>query len=1143
MHKKSDSESGISSPRIFLAFFLCSAAGMLAMLSFAAPAPAPVNSLEPSGAAITFGHPVISGIGGTGFEQDLRLDPSNPARLYTSVPGTLSADTSWIWRSLDTGKTFKWVPGATALEGKVTTCHGGGDTELAVDSGGRLYFNDLTLANFSTARSDDQGATFTCSNTGVPDTAVDRQWYAIDGDPTNGGSIYLVNDEIGPGGAMCGTSTGNNLLVMYRSPVGGAGATAGIAFGPANKITAPLSCDEAIMGNNEVSPVATTLGQPNGLGGFATLPTPVKHVFVVHDNAQLNKILVGRCFPVAFGPPVPNVSDPSGLNCTDIVVADLGAGFKTGGNFPTMAIDNAGNLYTVWEQAPIDASGMVTGDTVLKYSYSTDQGNTWAAPISIDTSGSPFGTLHTNVFAWVVAGDDGRVNIAWYGTPGAPTFPSAGPDSCPLTCAWSLWMVQTLNGHAAVPTFSAPVQASSHFIHRGSIQTLIGGQTGDRTLGDFLQIRMGALGEAQIAYADSNNINEAFAPHAMYVRQNGGNGLLAASSPLNIAGLAPFNSVSDPTGDGKYEVNGGSSANMPQLDIVSSSITQVTTAPCSTAEPCYKIVMQLNDLSLAPTTAQDPDPDLVWHTQWLVPSATDSTGGKNFHAYAESLNGAPLQCFTGENAVIFVGGGVSTTYPGGATALPAANCQSTLGPNGTITIFVPLSNVTEPNPIDSRLHEVTASTMTLQQPANSVPPFGGIGGSLFNLIDVAQGYVFEPSGAPPTPTPSPTIAPTVTPTATIGPTPTATATATGTPNPTATATATATVNPTGTPSATATINPSATPSPSASPTINPTPTGTPLISPTPSATPSSTQGVTTTPSATSSPSGTPLPSATPTPSATPANLILLNISGRTFVQTGDKVGIGGFIVRGTGFKRVIARAIGPSLAVAGVPGTLQDPLLELHDSHGGTITNDNWRSTQEAEIQATGLAPTDDRESAIIVVVPAGAYTAIIRGATGGIGVGLIEIYDLGSPFADEPEMKPEEPEGQTFSELGNLSVRADVRTDANVLIDGVIMRGEVPKRVLFRALGPSLATSGVQGTLQDPTLELHDGNGALLSSNDDWRDAPNAAEIEATGIPPSDDRESAILMTLPPGNYTTITSGVSRTTGIALNEVYKLDN
>ena len=154
-----------------------------------------------------------------GFEQSIRIDPTNPNRIYTSAPGTASADTSWVWHSLDGGKTFKWVVGAAPFEGKVTTCHGGGDSEIAVDEMGRLYFNDLTLANFSTARSDDFGATFTCSNTGVPDTAVDRQWYAIDGDPLNGGSIYLTNDEIGPGGAMCGSSVGNNVLVMYRSPV------------------------------------------------------------------------------------------------------------------------------------------------------------------------------------------------------------------------------------------------------------------------------------------------------------------------------------------------------------------------------------------------------------------------------------------------------------------------------------------------------------------------------------------------------------------------------------------------------------------------------------------------------------------------------------------------------------------------------------------------------------------------------------------------------------------------------------------------------------------------------------------------------------------------------------------------------------
>lgn len=691
----------------------------------------------------SFGHPVISGIQGTGFEQDLRLDPSNPDRIYTSAPGTAAANTSWIWRSLDAGKTFKWVPNAAALEGKVTTCNGGGDTELAVDGAGRLYFNDLTLANFSTARSDDFGATFTCSNTGVPDTAVDRQWYAIDGDPLNGGSIYLTNDEIGPGGAMCGSSAGNNVLVMYRSPVTGLGATAGIEFGPANKVTPAGSCDEAIMGNNEVSPVATTLGQPDGLGGYARLPVAVKHIFVVHDNAQLNKILVGRCFPVPFGLPLANMSDPSGLNCTDILVTDLGPNQKTGGDFPTMAIDKAGNLYAVWEQATVDSGGLIISDVVLKYSYSTDQGNTWAAPIEINTSGSPVGTLRTSVFAWIAAGDDGRVNISWYGTPGAAPNPGHGPDDC-ADCDWSLWLTQSLNAHDAAPTFTAPILASEHHIHHGTVQTLIGGQQqlSSRALGDFLQLRTGAQGEAQIAYADTNNIIGAAVGHGMYVRQNGGPGLFAASTPIKIPGLAPFNAASDPAGDGQLEANGTTGPNMPQLDILRSSVAKVTSAPCSVAEPCYRITMQLNNLSLAAPAA--PYVDQVWSTQWFVPSTADVNGGKNFHVYAESTNGAPLQCFVGENAVLLIGGGAALTYPGN-TELTGASCQSTPGPNGTITIHVPLSMVNEPGAIDTRLHEVTASTMTLTQPANTNPSLAGIGGVLFNLIDVAQVYAFDPA--------------------------------------------------------------------------------------------------------------------------------------------------------------------------------------------------------------------------------------------------------------------------------------------------------------------------------------------------------------------------------------------------------------
>jgi hypothetical protein len=340
-----------------------------------------------------------------------------------------------------------------------------------------------------------------------------------------------------------------------------------------------------------------------------------------------------------------------------------------------------------------------------------------------------------------------------------------------------------------------------------------------------------------------------------------------------------------------------------------------------------------------------------------------------------------------------------------------------------------------------------------------------------------------------TPSPTPTTTPTPTPGGTPSPTPTATATATGTPSPTPTATATATGTPSPTPTATA--------------------TGTP--SPTPTAT----------------------PTATPVPSATPTNIQLVNISGRVSVETGDKVSIGGFIISGSGTKKIMVRAMGPSLKSGGVPvpGRLLDPTLELHSADGKIIqSNDDWRDTQEQEIEQSGLAPPDDRESAIIITLPAGNYTAIIAGSDTTTGIGLVEIYDLDATNPDE---------------LGNLSVRSDVQTGDNVLIDGLILRGGTTKRVLFRALGPSVKVNGapVPGSLADPTLELHDGNGALLLSNDNWKDAPNASDIQATGLAPSDDRESAILTTLTSGNYTTIVRGVNGTTGIGLAEAYKLNN
>ena len=238
--------------------------------------------------------------------------------------------------------------------------------------------------------------------------------------------------------------------------------------------------------------------------------------------------------------------------------------------------------------------------------------------------------------------------------------------------------------------------------------------------------------------------------------------------------------------------------------------------------------------------------------------------------------------------------------------------------------------------------------------------------------------------------------------------------------------------------------------------------------------------------------------------------------------------IGGFIVTGTQPKKIIVRAIGPSLS-SFFPDALTDPVLELRDSSGALIrSNDNWRSDQEAEIIATGIPPANDLESAIVETLPANgsAYTAIVRGVNNGTGVGLVEVYDLDRPVD---------------SKLANISTRGLVQTGNDVMIAGTIVLGQASQRVLVRAIGPSLP---VDGKLEDPSLELRDGNGTLIRANDNWR-SDQEKEIAATGIPPTNDLESAIVATLSANGaaYTAIVRGVNDTTGVALVEIYGLTN
>jgi hypothetical protein len=252
------------------------------------------------------------------------------------------------------------------------------------------------------------------------------------------------------------------------------------------------------------------------------------------------------------------------------------------------------------------------------------------------------------------------------------------------------------------------------------------------------------------------------------------------------------------------------------------------------------------------------------------------------------------------------------------------------------------------------------------------------------------------------------------------------------------------------------------------------------------------------------------------------------MSTRLRVLTGDNVGIGGFIISGTTPKRVLIRGIGPSLTQFGIPTPLPDPILELHGPDGFvTVTNDNWRDNQEAEIQDTGIPPTNNLESAIIATLDAGAYTAILRGNGNTIGIALVEAYDLNQGVA---------------SKLANLSTRAFVNTGDNIVIAGFLLSddGVGQDRIIVRGIGPSLAGFGISPVLANPTLQLRDSNGALLLANNDWQENPEQAmEISVAGLAPTDNLESAMAATLPPGAYTALLSGVNNGTGIGVVEVY----
>ncbi len=275
------------------------------------------------------------------------------------------------------------------------------------------------------------------------------------------------------------------------------------------------------------------------------------------------------------------------------------------------------------------------------------------------------------------------------------------------------------------------------------------------------------------------------------------------------------------------------------------------------------------------------------------------------------------------------------------------------------------------------------------------------------------------------------------------------------------------------------------------------------------------------------PTPTPAPTATPAPTPVAGASRLVNISTRMKVGVGADVLIGGFIIQGTQPEQMLLRASGPSLGTAGVKGSMQDPMLELYDSSGVMISqNDDWQSGgQAASITAAGLAPNNSAEAALVATLQPGVYTAMVRGRNNTQGVALVEGYELDAPG----------------SRLVNLSTRGRIGVGDEVLIGGIILQGTANKRVILRAVGPSLA-GAIAGALADPVLEVYNSSGQLVASNDNWTTSAQSAEIGATGLAPSNPLESAVVTVLAPGGYTAIVHGANGSTGIGVVEVYDLE-
>jgi hypothetical protein len=713
----------------------------------------PVAKAAASG--ISFSHAVVVDQQRPGFEPDLKVATDGP--IYTSVPFGFSTTESFVWHSLDAGNSYQFVPGNIATTGKQSTCFGGGDTDLYLDSKNSLYFSDLQgLTNISNSRSDDGGATWSTTCAGAPNTPDDRMWFTGTGSFKDG-NLNLYQDYDATNSSV--STGGGNVLVETESHDGASTFMPVINTNPDSTCLGPaihncVTGNEGISGNQVVDPASGNVY--------------IAHTTIENSSSGTPGVRISEGKITQGTPPTATWTESPNLDaslCPNPTCTDASGNPEeiAGENFATIARDSAGYLYVTFTAGPLDHNpndpnfGALTAPEQIYVVHSLAPAGAnpaavqWSAPQKITGSGASAGT---NTFPWITAGSGGRVAVAWYHTSETSEQGTcaSGSGTCTLYGAsslsnaeWSVQMGQSLNAAASSPSWTT-ANVSEGFVKHGTICTNgLGCATGgDRSLGDFLEITTDNQGAAMVSYvfdtSRDTNAGEDAGPEVVSRQITGPSLLASAGTVTQGAGPGvPMGSVGDPSGDAFYSANGARTPAANNLDLTGASLAN---------GPNRTLIAKINVKSLASLT---PSPsaggsDASWMIRWTDVRPGTTGNGHIYYAGMDNNegtggSGAP-SFFVGDTSAIPPPGNPAEhtkyiTYPQ-STKLSSSQASYNVK-TGVITMHIPLADVG--NPANGKvLYSGTAFSATSGSPQSST--------TLFNLIDATTPFelVIGPAG-------------------------------------------------------------------------------------------------------------------------------------------------------------------------------------------------------------------------------------------------------------------------------------------------------------------------------------------------------------------------------------------------------------